>query len=450
MGLCGNVEPNCTLWSIGIDYSKYEADPDIAGIGVISAFVATSFVTVAIAHTSLFLGIVPGYEDNAIDTWFFAQLQKVPFLRARDERTKFWQPIMEALVLALSDQQLLVGLSILTAGFVKHCTISVYHFSIVYDLVWFSSNTHMTSLNVLRVYLRSRASLRNWRVCLMLAVFIAMIVATVLSGHRLWYDSWNSSAQCLFDDLQGNIQGEPARWMAAQIFLLVYGYGVAILRLYKTEALEHLLDKFISKMRSAQSAIRNNASSYEGIGSLIVLIILVPLDFLLGVAIKGCMAVFIFIDSMTISLFFDVGWFAFGLMSIIEDRNIPAAEMDGNENEWGFGQLVPVLLLSSVVLSFKELHTGNDISCLSLTGQRSAEPNADQIAKLREQNGNVGGDLRRELSEPDKMTPDSASKERTESEVSELAHIPPKRVDTEAGGHEANACVLNQDRSTQH
>ncbi|KAL8730573.1 MAG: hypothetical protein Q9181_004612 [Wetmoreana brouardii] len=401
---------------------------------VISAFVATSFVTIAIAHTSLLFGIIPGYEDNAIDTWFFAQLQKVPFLRARDERTKFWQPIMEALVLALSDQQLLVGLSILTAGFVKHCTISVYHFSIVYDLAWFSSNTHMTSLSVLRVYLESRPSLRNWRVCLMLAVFIAMLVADVLSGHRLWYDSWNSSAQCLFDDLQGNIQGEPARWMAADIFLLVYGYGVTILRLYNTTALKHLLDKLTSKMRIAQSVIRNNASSYEGIRSLIILIMLMPLDLLLGVAIKGCIAVITCLDSMTIGLCFDIGWFAYGLRNIIEDRNIPAADIDGNENEWGFGQIVPVLLLSSIVLTFKELYT-------------------DRMAKFGEQcsqNGNVGGDLCRKLPESDKMTPDSASKDGTDSEASELAHVLPKRVDTETGGHEANARALNRNRSTQH
>ncbi|KAL8951987.1 MAG: hypothetical protein Q9222_002079 [Ikaeria aurantiellina] len=261
MGLCGYAAPNCTLWAEGHDYSLYHADPDIAGIGVVSAFVATSFVTVAIAHISLLLGIVRGYEYNEIDKWVFAQLQTVPSLRRNEKRIQFWQPIMESLMLSLSDQQLLVGLAILVTGFLKHCSISVYHFAVVSDLAWFSSNTHMTTLNVLQVYLADRPTLRNWRVALMLSTFVMLIATITLEGHILWFDSWNSPAQCLFDDLGGNIGGGPQQWMIANIVLLVYGYTSAVLRLTKSEKMDSLFyDRPVSKMEQTRTSFGKTVS----------------------------------------------------------------------------------------------------------------------------------------------------------------------------------------------
>ena len=54
----------------------------------------------------------------------------------------------------------------------------------------------------------------------------------------------------------------------------------------------------------------------------------------------------------------DFAWFAFGLVNLVYDRRIPASEVDGNENELTFGQIVPLLLLGSIVLVFKEAYEG--------------------------------------------------------------------------------------------
>ncbi|KAL8941121.1 MAG: hypothetical protein Q9211_001955 [Gyalolechia sp. 1 TL-2023] len=198
MGLC---HTNCTLWVEDSDDSLVPADPDIAGIGIVIAFIATSFVTIAVAYGGLFLHIIPWPGNNAIDTWVSTKLQRVPWLQLSEERRNIWQPIIESLVMALSDQQLLVGISILIAGFASHCSISVYHFTIVIDLAWFSSNTNLTTLVVLEVYLAQRPSIQIWRVCLMLVILTGIIVATVLQGHNRWYTSYNSPAHCLFTDL---------------------------------------------------------------------------------------------------------------------------------------------------------------------------------------------------------------------------------------------------------
>jgi hypothetical protein len=54
-------------------------------------------------------------------------------------------------ILVLSDQQLVTGLAILIAGFMI-CDISLYSFTIVSAVAWFSSTTHLSSLAVLKGY----------------------------------------------------------------------------------------------------------------------------------------------------------------------------------------------------------------------------------------------------------------------------------------------------------
>lgn len=57
---------------------------------------------------------------------------------------KFLVPVIEKVVLALSDQQILTGLSIIIIGFVTQCSISAYRFAIVDDMALFSANVHLT------------------------------------------------------------------------------------------------------------------------------------------------------------------------------------------------------------------------------------------------------------------------------------------------------------------
>ena len=81
-------------------------------------------------------------DGNLIDYWVFWMFGKLQLFKPTDEFRHFWMPVIEKVVLNLSDQQLLTGLSVLIAGFATHCSISAYHFEVVSDLAWFSSNVH--------------------------------------------------------------------------------------------------------------------------------------------------------------------------------------------------------------------------------------------------------------------------------------------------------------------
>lgn len=305
--------------------------------------------------------MIRGTDDNAIDRLLLRWLQKVSFLRMEDSTYEFWQPIMESLISTLSDQQLLVGISILIIGFVKHCTISVYHFTVVSKLAWFSANTNLTSLAVLQVHLIENPSLRNWRVCLMLTIFVFLLTVITMKGHRSWYDSSNSPAQCLFDETLMEIGGEPAIWMAVELVVLILVYSIAIGQLFKPDEVnDFLFAKPTSMMEVTVVSIREkitNSRSKGDLTSYTTMILLLPVWLFVFCAKTTFTAAAALMSSVMISLLSDICWFAYGVWGILNHRVIPRSAMKGNENEWGFGQLLQMLLLASTALTFNDLYS---------------------------------------------------------------------------------------------
>lgn len=86
-----------------------------------------------------------------------------------------------------SDQQILTGISILTAGYAKRCTINIYHWQVVVYLAWMSSGTHLITLSVLREYLREKSILRLSRVAGMFILFVMLFIAIVPTGSQNYY-----------------------------------------------------------------------------------------------------------------------------------------------------------------------------------------------------------------------------------------------------------------------
>ena len=64
------------------------------------------------------------------------------------------------------------------------------------------------------------------------------------------------------------------------------------------------------------------------------------------------------ISSKACILILNTFWFICGLQNILEDRDITSSEMNGDENAMRFGQIMPILLLSSILLVFREAYDG--------------------------------------------------------------------------------------------
>ncbi|KAL8784715.1 MAG: hypothetical protein Q9213_003811 [Squamulea squamosa] len=273
----------------------------------------------------------------------------------------------------------------------------------------------MTSLTVLQFYLHNHPPSRNWRVGLMLVIFVFLIVAVALEGHRDWFDSWNSPAQCLFDGFSENLGGKPARWMTFQIPLLIYSYSVSILRLFGSEKIDYLfLEEPVRRMERSIANLEEKLETSISKGQWLSYtnsVLLLPAWVLVSIARKVYIAIAAIVDSIAISLCFDIAWFAIGIWGIVTDRDIPRSDMIGNENEWGPGQIIQVLLLASTILTFRDCYI-------------------KQRAKQLRQAGSTGHPIQRQP-----HSDDATAEQSEDSEDSQPAHITLAKVDKEAGGH---------------
>lgn len=230
------------------------------------------------------------------------------------------------------------------------------------DLAWFSATVHFITLGTLQDYLLARPILRDWRVALIIAMALLLAASTVLEGHYQWYDSRPYGAQCLFDDFLGNIGGSPRYWMSLNILQICIYYPLAIVPLYErpTALISLWLE---TKPRAAQGkaieslkeriSLTNSTTSFQcnmkRFGYILLAISI-------GTTSSIYFALMALISSRTCMLALGISWFGLSLWTIYGDRDVPSSEMNGNENSMSFGQIVPILLLSSIVLVFMEAY----------------------------------------------------------------------------------------------
>ncbi|EXM19841.1 hypothetical protein FOTG_12280 [Fusarium oxysporum f. sp. vasinfectum 25433] len=144
--------------------TEYDPDPDIAGIGVVTAFITASCL--AILSISLYLAIARsglniieagnvrpprlGFVEsvNPIDDWvrrnvsdpFVKLLVTSRWIRAHINQLKRG---LYSFVITLADTQLVTGMAILCTAIIqlRREEISVYHFMTATDLAWLTSGS---------------------------------------------------------------------------------------------------------------------------------------------------------------------------------------------------------------------------------------------------------------------------------------------------------------------
>ncbi|KAJ4347443.1 hypothetical protein N0V95_005445 [Ascochyta clinopodiicola] len=91
------------------------------------------------------------------------------------------EEVVKRFILTLSDQQLATGLAILIAAVANQCTLTVWEFQLAFSLAWFSSTTHLATLDCLREYFLDHGAVRNWRVFGMIALLVLLMYSLVMS-----------------------------------------------------------------------------------------------------------------------------------------------------------------------------------------------------------------------------------------------------------------------------
>lgn len=104
------------------------------------------------------------------------------------------------IVLALSDQQLVTGLSIMISAYSQlRCGLSFYHWRMVTTLAWFSSATHLATLLFLKQYLQRNTYIWYARVLLMTGLGVLLAAAIVPTGIPSEMMAFKAPAKCVFD-----------------------------------------------------------------------------------------------------------------------------------------------------------------------------------------------------------------------------------------------------------
>ncbi|OBT78882.1 hypothetical protein VF21_02796 [Pseudogymnoascus sp. 05NY08] len=424
------ARPDCSYMNTGgLLPPILQPNSDISGIGVLIGFVGIAYVTF-ILLVLRFLISEPGETnldgstnriDRAFLTRFWQMLDKMwelvrkwavlrkilPPLRKPSARfsellkdvsiaasyseifstSQFVQgaKLLPQATLAMSDAQIITGLSILVGGYSQlDCGLSIFHWHMVVRLAWFSSVTHLTTLTFLRRYIHDNRGIRILRLVLMLALMVMLAIALIPTGGQCGLENYNpwritaddglpvypgSPAKCCFSaipDKANFIGSDQIRFdlmMISEALLI----GTSLTRAIKLFRSSSEFSKTWLRHKPAQMCKRVAGKLQERYyGSYLKLARVMY--------IAGYCTIMAFIpfargvyDSVD-SVFFEIVWLFFylvwGTIRIARDR--PAAGVDFaakhdiqkdvvlQENSWGFGQLVPTLLLILPLFSLVE------------------------------------------------------------------------------------------------
>ena len=170
---------------------------------------------------------------------------------------------LQRFILALSDQQLVTGVAILTAGILKSCTISWWEFQIVVSLAWFSSTTHLSTLVILWKYLRDHPAVRNWRVGGMLAMLVLLFFG-VLTSTALW-DDYQITAQmeCVFMTMSAGLHDDFDITVPIVLVFLFLAYANQLVKLFSEDRQNTIFQILEGTITSAGIRLATGASRQE-------------------------------------------------------------------------------------------------------------------------------------------------------------------------------------------
>lgn len=305
------------------------------------------------------------FRSNPVDLVILRGIKK-PFRGFRavkvssSSRWSYLDARLTKCILAMSDLQLATGLALLISGYTQlPCGLSVYHWSIISRLAWFSSLTHLSCLTLLRNYLHNNRAERQWRLLFMLILVIMLVTAMASTGGAGLADpASNEYAICSFS-IYGHREVYVNRFgsMIILICLVLLGFVFRVIKLYRPVSLfvvENLRRHISHGSRKLLWGLYRWSGLPRGPRSFAGSILYYP-------ALAWFLSMRLVADHFA-SMFFEVYWlpasFLIGLFSLLQNLNILMEDnywdIDTIDNSWSFGQVVPVILLAVPLINIFE------------------------------------------------------------------------------------------------
>jgi hypothetical protein len=317
------------------------------------------------AYLSLALTLV---EDDpsmaAFDTHFLRLVRAIkrimPWTPWKHFRWQFTKLQAQNVCIMAGDQQLVTGAAILLVGHLKHCGITQYHFYITSLMVTLSFATSQLVALITMNALDSQFK-RFWRLVANTVLAAGTLADTfVLYNERfLSLDSMGLPIQCVWDLIAAGqgYTGQGIVYVTFGLLFNLWSYLTIVTSLYPTilewravalfyNTAEYVLE-YIGRIHIWVSTRR---SRYGGIHSLrileaftfLIFTIFLTINALLGSSFLYLLRVFMYLIQATYLVFWARAFAKEG-------------GMEDNEDEWGFGQILPLMLLILPLLGFVEI-----------------------------------------------------------------------------------------------
>lgn len=304
---------------------------------------------------------------------------------------------MERSVLVLADTQLVSGIAILVAGYSQlHCGVSAYHWQIVVYVAWFASFSFLSSMTFLQDYFNSNDNMRVLRLCFLVVLATLQIVALLPTGSKDFLNLYQQGqyipgldAACYFKQLTMKgftTRGGPKVWsMVFSVFVIAATYVSCAFRLYDQGA--GTAYKYFrvwpgTKLKEGLRSLEHKALQ-KGFRAT-----LWHVPYLLYYAsFTICRAGDDLLGSMlmeVIWLTFAMGW---GSIKILTTRAVGQKSFEGHhitldhriegEDQWGFGQILPLVLILLPILSMAQAYLDNDAKARESEERVEAEERAE-------------------------------------------------------------------------
>ena len=354
---------------------------------MVIAFLVTAAVTFCTVIFAYVTDSIPHTTLNVVDYWFVDGIRGFLRLKPREKIPEDvrdgWKRVVQKFTLALSDQQLVTGLAVLIAGFYKRCTMSTYHFSIVISLAWLSSTVHLSTLVVLRDYFIRSPFLRSIRVVGMLSMLCLLFVAEFLTDSPAFVLDPSRCIQCSFAEfdirkLFHSISLADSFSQFGILMFLILAYGNKIVSLHSSDPnltmQGWLLREF--KQKQPTPSVQNMQDLDVELSRMWDRVLCLRTKHYHSLDqqqskpkwwTKLSTTVFAMLIGFQESFLWQILWLTFGntwgFAQVYSVRWQTAPTVIGNENELGFGQLVPLLLLALPLLAAIEGYMGMILQC---------------------------------------------------------------------------------------
>ncbi|KAI1841816.1 hypothetical protein JX266_011993 [Neoarthrinium moseri] len=322
-------------------------DPDISGAGVVLAFILSAYITFFMVLVVYLGGLVDSTLLRPVDRQIF-HIQ--PYSPSR-RRPQLHASVRKA-VLALSDQQIVTGIAIMGAGFqgLRTGSISVYHFQIVLYLAWMSSSVHLSAITLLGTYLQEHRGIMIWRLCgmsILLVMLIIGLVPTISNDWGIfWWNGmvdgrtgWAIPAKCFWGKLWGDGVGPDA---PLGFIILAISYIWKVGGLFSITSTAY--NRWVRSPLETLLVLLLKVPATHSDSDLHPRLWLWLFRLILGIALP-LFVILECVSSFAASLWISLTGLLFGTIQVLVPRTQMQPLTGSLENTWGFGQLVPLILL---------------------------------------------------------------------------------------------------------